>query len=244
MSACIPAAGGGGGGVVRALVLRRMHVAHLQQRHSFKFNPCWCQLRACSKGLASVPAGKLPRDAIALFHSPCSSAATNAADITIVTDELAFNQLLAEVLRRDAEGVNGVVRDLQRVLKQKREELAPLLAAKNRIDAVVDGRYVPLLRFLTLIFLLVQFAVLFRWVFVVFDWNLVEPMTYFLGYTVVWLSIVFHCHYTREMTWEAMVDVVAQRRRARLYHNAGIDAVALARMQQKVQTIEAVLSRY
>lgn len=39
-------------------------------------------------------------------------------------------------------------------------------------------------------FYVAQTALLFYWVYVRFDWNLVEPITYLLGYTCVWISLV------------------------------------------------------
>ncbi|KAH9600139.1 Calcium uniporter protein [Trypanosoma melophagium] len=200
------------------------------------------QGRRCCHGLTSVPMEKLTPNSIALFHTYKSN--TGDTHVTVVTDTTAFNKILNDVLSSDERGVNKAVRELQVLLQHRREELELLQVAKKQIDTAIDNKYLPLLRYLSLAFLLVQFYILFRWVFVVFDWNLVEPMTYFLGYTVVWASIVFHCYYEKEFTWEAFLDVFAQRRRERLYRKAGVDAVSIEKKQQQVQMIEMMLSKY
>ncbi|ORC86151.1 uncharacterized protein TM35_000301910 [Trypanosoma theileri] len=200
----------------------------------------------CSHGVTSMPIEKLTPNTIALYHSYKSNAAAvnNNNNVPVVIDTMTFHQLLNDALSSDAEGVNKAVRELGILLQERREELASLLDTKKRIDTAIEKKYIPLLRYLTLIILIVQFSILFRWVFMVFDWNLVEPMTYFLGYTVVWASIVFHCYYEKEFTWETLFSVCAQRRRERLYRKAGVDAVRVEEKQQQVQMIEKVLSKY
>ncbi|RNF20496.1 uncharacterized protein Tco025E_03758 [Trypanosoma conorhini] len=197
--------------------------------------------RRCSHGVTLVPVGELTPRSTALFHTYGASA---AGRVPVVTDAAAFNAVLRDMLLPDDSGASSVVRDLRRILSEKREEVAPLLAKKLRIDEAVDNHYVPLLRYLTLALLLTQFLILFRWVFIVFDWNFVEPMTYFLGYTVVWASIVFHCYYGKELTWEAMLDAVAQRRRARLYKKAGVNVADIDRLQRQVCMLERIVSKY
>ncbi|EKG06813.1 hypothetical protein TCSYLVIO_002074 [Trypanosoma cruzi] len=222
-----------GGGALR--LLRSIHLP------CAAFHRCGFSSRGCRRGVLSVPVEDLTPKSIALFHS---YGPPKSGTVPVVTDTTAFTRILNEVLVRDDSGANDVIRDLRRFLRQKREELAPLLAEKHRIEAVVDNRYVPLLGCLVLAFLVTQFVVLFRWVFIVFDWNLVEPMTYFLGYTVVWAGIVFHCYYARELTWETMLDTVAHRRRVHLYEKAGIDVKKVERLQREVCGIERMLSKY
>lgn len=59
--------------------------------------------------------------------------------------------------------------------------------------------------------LVAQTCVLFYWVFDKFDWNLVEPMTYFLGYTPVWLGVVYYFKTGNEFTYDNLRDSLFQR---------------------------------
>ncbi|RNF07776.1 hypothetical protein TraAM80_03150 [Trypanosoma rangeli] len=227
--------------VAEAGALRLLRIIHpLRSRHHH-FHSHSISLRTCSHGVTSVPAGNLTPESIALFHSYGASA---AGRVPVVMDATALNEVLHDMLVPDDAGTSNVVRELRRTLSEKREEVAPLLAEKYRIDHAVDNRYVPLLRYLTLAALLAQFVILFRWVFVVFDWNLVEPMTYFLGCTVAWASTVFHCYHAKEFTWEAILDAVAQRRRLQLYRKAGVNVANIERLQQQIRMLERMISKY
>jgi hypothetical protein len=95
------------------------------------------------------------------------------------------------------------------------QQIARLTPTKELIDAKVLRSSTTFL-VSNLAFLSAQFAILFKWVFFTFDWNLVEPVTYFLGYTVVWAGIVFYCQTGRNFTYDDIVEVLEDRRRAKL----------------------------
>lgn len=63
--------------------------------------------------------------------------------------------------------------------------------------------------------LCVQFGVLFQWVFFMFDWNLVEPMTYFLAYSNIWFGIMFYATTGCEFNYDATRECIAKWRRER-----------------------------
>ena len=91
----------------------------------------------------------------------------------------------------------------------------------------------------TFLFLLAQNAVLFQWVFITFDWNLVEPMTYFLGYTAnTWLALVFFKSTGRDFTYDAIVAELKEKRMATL--TASDEDFSLTRLQE-LQAREASL---
>jgi hypothetical protein len=72
-----------------------------------------------------------------------------------------------------------------------------------------------------LLFLVAQTGLLFHWVYFRFDWNLVEPITYLLGYSVVWLSIACFFKSGEEFTYDSIRAMVAERKRARLWSSLG-----------------------
>ena len=77
-------------------------------------------------------------------------------------------------------------------------------AAANHAHRVMVG---------TFLLLVAQNAVLFQWVFVTFDWNLVEPMTYFLGYSAnTWLAMVFFKSTGRDFSYDGIVSELRQRK--------------------------------
>lgn len=65
--------------------------------------------------------------------------------------------------------------------------------------------------------LFAQNAILMYWVFSAFDWNLVEPCTYFFGYTsITWFALVFYKYTGREFTYDAMIDEMRKRKMNKL----------------------------
>jgi hypothetical protein len=72
-------------------------------------------------------------------------------------------------------------------------------------------------------FLTIQFGVLFNWVFFVFDWNLVEPVTYFLGYTCTWFGIMFYARTGIEWSYDSTRDFIRTKRRDKMLKAERID---------------------
>lgn len=68
-----------------------------------------------------------------------------------------------------------------------------------------------------LTYLVAQTGLLFHWVYYQFDWNLVEPITYLLGYSVVWLSIGCFFKTGQEFTYDAIRNMIAERKRTNLW---------------------------
>lgn len=131
-------------------------------------------------------------------------------------------------------------------LREVRAELDALLAVKNPIDRYIDHRYYPLLKYGMFALLLAQFVVYFDWIFFVFDWNLVEPTTYFLGYTAVFASIVYHYRNCGkdDFGWRNLFRFQSRQHAEKLYAKKGVDATRVAALQSQVAAIEAELRRY
>ena len=113
------------------------------------------------------------------------------------------------------------------LLKEKERQLVKLKAEKAQLDtaaAKAPGR----VAWAVFAYLVCQNAVLFDWVYFRFDWNLVEPITYLLGYSVVWLSSFYYFCLAKEWTWDGLRDLVEARKKATLYRANGFDAKGLA----------------
>lgn len=61
------------------------------------------------------------------------------------------------------------------------------------------------------LFLAAQWAVLAHCVFITFDWNLVEPMTYFLGASFGWFAAAWYSLNGSDWTYQAFHEWMAER---------------------------------
>lgn len=141
---------------------------------------------------------------------------------------------------------NYSVQELQILLRLRETALAPLQKCKNEIDGFISRTYLPLLKYGTFFMLAAQFCLYFNWIFFVFDWNLVEPTTYFLGYTGVFSGLVYHYHRcgADNFTWSNLFQYLAQRKAANLYKRSGLDVEQWKRWTADVAQIKAELARY
>ncbi|CCD14857.1 unnamed protein product [Trypanosoma congolense IL3000] len=191
--------------------------------------------------LSFIPQSQLTRTSLPLYHSRATSEAPSSLNVAVIADVDAFNRLVESVFTSNEKGVNSVIRDLKDAWRYQIEAIAPKVVAKHRIDDHINNIYAPLLRYMIAVLLVGQFIVFFHWVFVVFDWNLVEPITYFIGYTTVWISLVLHCYSPRGLSLEA---VLAERRRGVLYKRAHIDGKRVERHLKHLSDVESQLRRY
>ncbi|KAL7704618.1 Mitochondrial calcium uniporter [Lotmaria passim] len=141
--------------------------------------------------------------------------------------------------------VNHTVRELQTLLAEAESALAKPAARKAEIDRFVYKGYLPLLKYGTFALLSLQFIVYFNWIFFVFDWNLVEPTTYFLGYTSVFFSLVYHYYRCGkdDFTWKNLFEYMAHREAEKMYAEKKVNVKAVAQLQRRVADIKAELER-
>ncbi|KAG5509546.1 hypothetical protein JKF63_06251 [Porcisia hertigi] len=137
------------------------------------------------------------------------------------------------------------VRELQILLADAERTLAPSTARKEKIDRFVYGVYLPLLKYGTFALLAGQLVVYFHWVFVVFDWNLVEPTTYFFAYTGVFCSLVYHYYRCGEdeFTWKNIFQRLAIRKAERMYAKGQLDVNGMLQLQRRITLIREELAR-
>ncbi|KAG5484022.1 hypothetical protein LSCM1_05874 [Leishmania martiniquensis] len=186
-----------------------------------------------------------------------------------VKDVAAFEQLIEEALRLSQVTLEATVtasaaptsqvgahqapttllsdhttRELQVLLAEAERALAPLTARK-KIDSAVYGVYLPLLRYGAFACLAVQLVVYLRWIFVVFDWDWAEPTTYFLSYTGVFCSLVYHYYRCGEdgFTWKHIFDHLANRKAERMYAKEQLDVIGMTQLQRRITLIKEELAR-
>ncbi|CUG89244.1 Hypothetical protein, putative [Bodo saltans] len=157
-----------------------------------------------------------------------------------IADPVALKSVIDAALSRDS-----FLRDKElgeASIEELKKQLAPLEALEAEIDRRATAHST---RVITCIgaALAVQFAVLFNWVFVVFDWNLVEPVTYFLGYTVIWWSLVFYKRTGRDFSYEGIIEELKERKQAKLQKSLKLDANKLEELRSEIVTLEQKLRK-
>lgn len=96
------------------------------------------------------------------------------------------------------------------------KQLEPLRALKQRLD-VQAARHPDLAMGGMGLYLCAQTALLFHWVYFRFDWNLVEPITWLLGYSVTWLALAMYFKTGKEFTFDNIRSMMSENKRAKLY---------------------------
>ncbi len=159
-----------------------------------------------------------------------------------VADAKAFESTLHTVLTADHYTSRKKAAARQRVEELQRE-IATMTKTKDLIDAKVLRASTTFL-FANFAFLTAQFGLLFQWVFFTFDWNLVEPVTYFLGYTVVWAGLVFYCQTGRSFTYDDIVAVLEERKKAKLCAKLSFDYKKYMSLVEELELSKEELQHY
>eukprot|EP00742_Colponemidia_sp_Colp-10_P020883 GILJ01024399.1.p1 GENE.GILJ01024399.1~~GILJ01024399.1.p1 ORF type:complete len:139 (-),score=14.47 GILJ01024399.1:36-416(-) len=93
------------------------------------------------------------------------------------------------------------------------------------------------------VLLTAQTGTLFYWTYSAFDWNLVEPITYLLGYSVVWLTILLYFTTGRDFTYEELMHMATERARMDMYSRRGLDMDAYRRVHLEVAELTIAIDR-
>jgi hypothetical protein len=113
---------------------------------------------------------------------------------------------------------------------------------KNELDERA-ARYPDRFTHGVLAYLLAQNAVLFHWTYQRFDWNLVEPITYLLGYSVVWLCTAVYFANGKEFTYDNVRTQLQERRQQALYTQADFDVNKFRQIEIRRNQLETMLDR-
>jgi hypothetical protein len=125
-------------------------------------------------------------------------------------------------------------------LNNARAELEKLEELKARCDAAAQRFPDRRMRQL-FVFLLVQAAVLFDWTYIHFDWNLVEPITYLLGYSATWIAILWYGLLQREFSYDGLRHMLRDQQQRKLYTQHKFDVAHYECLKREVATLEKVL---
>lgn len=108
---------------------------------------------------------------------------------------------------------------------------------KSRLD-VEAKKYPDRAALLGLSYLVSQTSLLFYWVYFRFDWNLVEPITYLLGYGSVWIGIAYYFRCGGEFTYDHLRSALEERKRKRLYDAAGFSVESFSALEAEVADLQ------
>jgi hypothetical protein len=126
---------------------------------------------------------------------------------------------------------------LAKQLKPLQVELAKQSALMRSIDSQAL-RFPDIVAAASFVYFVSQTSVLFYWVYFRFDWNLVEPITYLLGYSVTWLGLASYFTFGKEFTFDNMRSIAAEWKRKRLLKKHNVDVAAYQRLEVQVGDLE------
>ncbi|KAK7200171.1 hypothetical protein NESM_000067800 [Novymonas esmeraldas] len=129
---------------------------------------------------------------------------------------------------------------LRRTLDAKRQELAAMERVKAQCDAAA-ARYPDAFMKGIFAFLVMQTAVLFDWTYVHFDWALVEPITYLVGYSATWIAIAWYGTMQHEFGYESLRRLLQSTKSRKLYAVHGFDVQAHELLKMEVAKLDAVV---
>jgi hypothetical protein len=125
-----------------------------------------------------------------------------------------------------------------KTLEAKRREVDRLRAQKAELDIKAE-KYPFLVSWAVGGFLVVQFVTLFKWVFFDFDWNLVEPVTYFLGYTgTTFFALMFYRYTGKDFSYDNLWGNMAEANKQKLYRDAKFDPAQLESLEKSIKELE------
>eukprot|EP00754_Rhynchopus_humris_P044886 Rhum_TRINITY_DN4454_c0_g1::Rhum_TRINITY_DN4454_c0_g1_i1::g.14443::m.14443/K20858/MCU; calcium uniporter protein, mitochondrial len=160
-------------------------------------------------------------------------------DVLVASPEKVILQALA---KQSPEALANELNELHSLLAAKRVELADLEKVKEACDEVARKHpdkfatlgMMGMTGLWCLLFWMVFAESMFGCETFAFDWNLVEPITYFLGYSLVWFGVVFYYFTGQEYTYDTVRDLLEQNKRAKLYANANFDLAHFESLRDEV----------
>ena len=128
---------------------------------------------------------------------------------------------------------------LKAILDQKEAELFRLEKAKQAID-IAALRKVDRVAWVVLVYLLGQGGLLFYWVYFKFDWNLVEPITYLLGYSASWLGLVCYLTCGHDFCFDAWRARLLRMYECRLYRKHSFNSSKYNALHNELQALRKI----
>ncbi|EAN77641.1 Protein of unknown function, DUF607, putative [Trypanosoma equiperdum] len=122
----------------------------------------------------------------------------------------------------------------------KRAELRQADDVKTRCDAL-GLRYADRCIAIAVALILIRNVVLFYWVYFLFDWNLVEPITYLLERGAVCLGFLWYGATSSDARFESFRQFLVSRRTQRLYAQHNFNAGHWKELVVEVEGLEEQL---
>lgn len=129
---------------------------------------------------------------------------------------------------------------LEAVLQSKAARLAELHAVQQVCRSEAH-RHPDRYAFAGFVFLFAQAVILFDWTYVHFDWNLVEPITYLLGYSATWIALAWYGNMQEEFGFDSIRKMLEVRKLEALYAAKGLDVKELERLEVEVERLRRML---
>lgn len=130
--------------------------------------------------------------------------------------------------------------DLRATLTAKRAALAELERTKEVCDKLAYHYPDKFMKRL-FAFLVLQAVVLYDWTYVHFDWNLVEPITYLVGYSATWIAIAWYGTMQHEFGYASLRSFLQTRKRDKLYKAKQFDPQAYEALRAEVAQLDRIV---
>ena len=147
-----------------------------------------------------------------------------------------FAPLLAAV-PLSISGMGTLKANLTGELRAAREELAVLSRTRDEIECT-SNKFADNVAVGGFVLLSSQAGVLFNWTYINFDWNLVEPITYLLGYSVVWMAIFHHFFFGTDFSYDNLRRMVVDKKKETLIKSKEFDIARYAHLEAHVAELE------
>ena len=139
-------------------------------------------------------------------------------------------------------GLIQLRKETEASLSTSRAQLNDLQIQKDQLDAAAR-EYPDYFAWAGLAYLTTQTAVLFNWVYFRFDWNLVEPITYLLGYSVVWLSLAFYFGFAKDFSYNNLRSMLEESKRQKLYKERSFNVEKYRELQVRTKNLSELLDQ-
>eukprot|EP00128_Syssomonas_multiformis_P018151 Colp12_sorted_trinity150504_noHs@18585 len=154
----------------------------------------------------------------------------------------ALEEVINRLLAADSSHVQEVTTQKERELAEARAELAPLESLRNQIDERAT-RSTKRWLWGGLFFMSAQFGVMWRLTYWEYSWDIVEPLSYFLGFSYLIGGYAWFLLRDREHTHESYRDT----KKADIFHKQakkhGLDLGKYSYLKEKVYMLEDEIHR-
>jgi hypothetical protein len=130
--------------------------------------------------------------------------------------------------------------DLHSQLDILTPEYNELTAQKKKLERAA-GRRADVLLFAGLCYLAAQFSILFRFVYFDFSWDVVEPVSYFVGLATIIGGLTFYVLTDIDFTYYGLRDHLKNRRLKKLYLGKNFDWKRWSELDEKITLLKKTL---